>query len=92
MKKFYAILCLAIVSLTQLQAQAPLSLLLKNDWIYKEKLCFGLNLNYRSSVGFSFSYDLMKKYKFLYGFDYSTTDISNGLPNSSQYFMLSLQL
>tara|TARA_B110000967_G_C18806739_1_gene521410 strand:- start:254 stop:1132 length:879 start_codon:yes stop_codon:yes gene_type:complete len=71
---------------------APVSLLLKNDWIYKEKLCFGLNLNYRSSIGFSFSYTLMKKYKFLYGFDYSTTDISNGLPSSSQYFMFSLQL
>lgn len=71
---------------------APTSLLIKNDLIYKEKLCLGLNLNYRSSFGFSFSYNLMKKYKFLYGFDFSTTDISNGLPNSSRYFMLRLKL
>lgn len=71
---------------------APISILLKNDWVYMDKVRFGLNLNYRSSIGFSFSYTLKKMYKFLYGFDYSTTDISNGLPSNSQYFMLSLQL
>lgn len=71
---------------------APTAILLKNDWIYKEKLVLGTNLNFRSSIGFSLSYTLNGMYKILYGFDYATTDLTFGLPNSSQYFMLSLQL
>jgi type IX secretion system PorP/SprF family membrane protein len=71
---------------------APSAILLKNDWIYKDKFGLTANINFRSSMGFSISYLLNNKYKLLYGYDFATTEFTNGLPNSSQYFMLSLKL
>ena len=71
---------------------APAALLLKSDWVYKEKIGFTTNINFRSTLGFAFSYLIKKNYRLLYGFDFATTELSNGLPNSSQYFMLSLML
>lgn len=73
-------------------AGSPAALLLKSDWTYREKIGFAANINFRSSLGFSLSYLIKKNYKLLYGFDFATTELTNGLPNSSQYFMLSLML
>ena len=71
---------------------APAAILFKSNWLYKEKIGFSANINLRSSMGFSLSYLIKKKYRLLYGYDFATTELTNGLPNISQYFMLSLMM